>query len=140
MTIDDNIRDEKLQFHYKLKEIEQLQNNIKLEDLDYTTKRGKKYGFSKYSLAIAFSRDLYEGNLSLEDAHKEQSDLVEKLSGIKRGRIVFEKRSFLKNLGLFLSATENCFNNFKSKIFPLKKPHEILTPNPTPGSTVFDTP
>ena len=117
MTIDDNIRDEKLQFHYKLKEIEQLQNNIKLEDLDYTTKRGKKYGFSKYSLAIAFSRDLYEGNLSLEDAHKEQSDLVEKLSGIKRGRIVFEKRSFLKNLGLFLVPQKTVLIILKAKYF-----------------------
>ena len=38
----------------KLKEINKLQSNIKLRDLEYTIKREKKYGFSKYSLPIVF--------------------------------------------------------------------------------------
>ena len=36
----------------KIKEIKQLQNNIKLDDLGYTTKRRKHYSFSKYLLSI----------------------------------------------------------------------------------------
>ena len=40
----------------KLKEVKQLQNNIKLIDQEHTTKRGKSYGFSKYSLPIVLKR------------------------------------------------------------------------------------
>ena len=43
-------------------------------------------------------RDLYGGNLSLEDADKKQSQLDKKFSGIKRGRIAVEKRSLLKKV------------------------------------------
>ena len=63
----------------KLREIMQLQNNIKLDDLEYTAKREKHYNFCKYSLSIVFLRDIHEGNLSLEDADKEQSQLVNEL-------------------------------------------------------------
>ena len=49
----------------KLKEIMQSQN-IKLDDLECPTKRGK-HSFSKYSLPVVFLRDIHEGNLSLED-------------------------------------------------------------------------
>ena len=38
----------------KLKEIVQLQKNIKLDALKYTTKREKRYNFSRYSLPIVF--------------------------------------------------------------------------------------
>ena len=51
----------------------QLQNNIKLDDLEYTTKRGTRYNFSRYPLPIVFLRDIYEENLSLEDADEEQT-------------------------------------------------------------------
>ena len=53
------------------KEIIQLQNNVKLDDLEYTPKRGKCDNCSRYSLPIVFLRDMHEGNLSLEDAQKE---------------------------------------------------------------------
>ena len=46
----------------KLQEIEQLQSNIKLDDPEYKTERGKNYGFTKYSLLV-FLRDVCEGNL-----------------------------------------------------------------------------
>ena len=54
----------------KIKEIKQLQNNIKLDDLGYTTKRRKYYSFSKYLLSIV-SWEIHEGNMSLEDPDKE---------------------------------------------------------------------
>ena len=46
---------------------------------------------------------------------------------MNRDKIPAEKRIFLKNLGLFLSAREKIRNNFKSEIFPT----EIPTPEPT---------
>ena len=49
-----------------LKEIIQLLANITLEDLEYTTKRGKRYNFSRYSLPIAFLRSIHKGSFSLK--------------------------------------------------------------------------
>ena len=63
----------------KLKDIKQLQNNIKLVELEHTGKRGKHYIFSIYSLPIVFLRDIQEWNLSVEDAGEEQSKLVSEL-------------------------------------------------------------
>ena len=40
----------------KLNEIMQLQNNIRSDDLEYTTNRGKGYNFSRYSLPIFFKK------------------------------------------------------------------------------------
>ena len=60
------------------------------------------------------------------------------------GKIPLERRSFLKNARLLLSARENVLNNFKSKIFPTTNSDEIPTtepaPEPTPEPVVFDTP
>ena len=49
-----------------LKEIIQLLTNITLEDLEYTTKRGKRYNFSRYSLPIVFLRGIHKGSFSLK--------------------------------------------------------------------------
>ena len=69
--------------NYETKKIKRLhEGNIELEDLKYTTKRGKYHGFSRYSLAVVI--------LSIEDVDKEQSDLCNRLSGIKRGKISVE--------------------------------------------------
>ena len=58
--------------NYETKKIKRLQEgNIKLEDLKYTTK-----------IAVLI--------LSIEDADKEQSDLCNRLSGIKRSKIPVE--------------------------------------------------
>ena len=38
----------------------QLQKNIKLDDLEYTKKRGKHYNFGRYSLPIVFLRDTHK--------------------------------------------------------------------------------
>ena len=58
----------------KLKELMQLQKNIKLDYLEYTAERGKRYNFNKYSLPIVFLRGIRmrEGNLLLENADKEK--------------------------------------------------------------------
>ena len=65
--------------NYETKKIKRLQEgNIKLENLKYTTKREKYHGFRAVPI------------LSIEDADKEQSDLCNRLSGIKRGKIPVE--------------------------------------------------
>ena len=57
----------------KLKEIKQIQNLIKLDELDYVTKKGKRNDFREFSLAIAFLRDIHEVILSIEGIDKGQS-------------------------------------------------------------------
>ena len=67
-----------------------------------------------------FLRNVHKESLSLEDADKKQSQLVNKLKGTGKGKILFEKGSFLKNVVLFIGAREKILNNFKSKIYPIK--------------------
>ena len=68
--------------------------------------------------------------MSIEDTDKEQNKLVSKLRGMNRDKIPAEKRIFLKNLGLFLSAREKIRNNFKSEIFPTEIPTPESTSDP----------
>ena len=48
---------------------------IERNELDYTSKHGKTYNFSKYALSIVFY-EIYERKLTLEEADNEQSKLV----------------------------------------------------------------
>ena len=93
-----------------VKEIVPLQNNIKLDDLEYTTKRGKRYDFSRYPLPIAFLRDIPKGNLSIKDADKEQIQIANELKDMGKSKMPGEKKSFLKNAGLLLNAREKILN------------------------------
>ena len=70
--------------------------------------------------------------MPLGDADKEQSKLVNKLSGTSTAKIPTEKRSFLSTLGLFSSTRKNILNNFKSKKFPKKTLGKTLTTGQTP--------
>ena len=58
----------------KLKEIVNLQDIIKTDELHYESKRIQVYIFSEYSLPIVFLREIQERYLSLEDTHDEQSN------------------------------------------------------------------
>ena len=69
--------------------------------------------------------------MSLKDSHEEQIRITNELKDMVKGKMSVEKRSFLKNTGLLLSAREKIC--FKSKIFPTKNPE------PKPEPTVFDT-
>ena len=114
-----------------VKEIVPLQNNIRLYDLEYTTKRGKRYDFSRYPLPIVFLRDIPKGNLSIKNADKEQIQIANELKDMGNGKMPGEKKSFLKNAGLLLNAREKILNNLKRKLFPAKniesEPYQIST-------------
>ena len=56
----------------QIKNTMQLQNNIKLGNLEYSAKRGKCYNFIKYSLPIVFLKDIHERNLSLNMLMKQK--------------------------------------------------------------------
>ena len=78
----------------RIEEIMQLQNNIKLDKLEYKSKRGKCFGFSDYSLPVNLLRDIQERNLSLEVGNKEQIQLANELRDVSKGNLTPEKISF----------------------------------------------
>ena len=69
---------------YKLKEVVLCQD-IKLNELDYASKHGQTYSFSKYALPIPMH---YQGYM------KEPDKLVNELYDVDRGVKFAEKRSF----------------------------------------------
>ena len=49
----------------------QLQNIVKLNELDYKANSAKNYNFSKYLVPIIFLRGIHKRNLTLKDADEE---------------------------------------------------------------------
>ena len=62
---------------------------------------------------LLFLQDINEKNLSLEDANQEQSEPVNKLSGMNRGKTSFEKKYFPNNI--FLMQEKNQKQNISNK-------------------------
>ena len=75
----------------RLKEINQLQNSIKLNNLNYKVKSGKNYNFSITSLRSVFLRNIHTGVISIKDAGKEQSKLFKELSNINKSEKQVDK-------------------------------------------------
>ena len=73
-----------------------------------------------YTLPIVFLRDIHEGHLSIENVNRKQSNLAIELQNFEKGTKTLEKKSFLNNLGLLLSAREKVLNSFKGRLFPIK--------------------
>ena len=98
----------------KLEKIIELQNNTKLDKLNY-----KHYDFNNVSLPSIFLRDIYTNDLSIGNADNKQSDLYKKFNNLNKGRKSSEKPSFLKNMKILLKAREDALNSFKSNLFPI---------------------
>ena len=70
-----------------------------------------------------FDEDIYDGEVTLEEADKDQSDLVEKINDFikktkpKSDKKRQEKEDVEKNLYNFYEGREMVLNVFKSKIF-----------------------
>ena len=55
--------------------------------------------------------------MSIENTNKQQSDLINKLFGVDKGKVAIEKKSFRNNLRLCLSAREKFLIFFKARYF-----------------------
>ena len=126
LTIEDVIpesvfaNDEAKEEYNKIIEIEK---NVDREKLFYKSNTNK-YSFRKLQTIKAFGKDIYNGEITLEEADKGQSELVEKIDDfIKKMKLRNkEKRpeNAEKNLYNFYEGTELVLNAFKSKIFLIK--------------------
>ena len=79
----------------KLKEIVNLQDIIKADNLSYKSISRIVYNFSECSLPIVFLRDIHDGHLSLKDADDEQINFAAQLKNLDNGKKQL-KRSFFK--------------------------------------------
>ena len=80
----------------RLKEINRIQHSIEFNKLDYKTKDGKNYNFSKILLSIIFLTNIHKEVLSVEDAHKKQSKLFKESSDINESEKPIKTSLFLK--------------------------------------------
>ena len=94
----------------KLREIVELRDIIKKDDLNYKSKGGKTYNFSKNSL-------IHEEHLSIEKADNKRSNFANKLKNFDKGIKINDKMSFLNNLGLLFSAREKFLIVLKADYF-----------------------
>ena len=94
----------------KLREIVELRDIIKKDDLNYESKGGKTYNFSENSL-------IHERHLSIEKADNKRSNFANKLKNFDKGIKTSEKKSFLNNLGLLFSAREKFLIVLKADCF-----------------------
>ena len=84
------------------------------------------YDFSKYRTIRTLGRDIYNGEISLEEADEDQSKLVDEIAIFNNKRRPQnvnkkqEKEIVLENLYKFFDAREKVLNVFKSKIFLTK--------------------
>ena len=114
----------------KIKEIEK---NVDREKLFY---KSNKYNFKNFRTMITFGEDIYNGEITLEEADKDQSDLLEKINDFTKktrprsDKNKQEKENVEKNLYYFYTGREMILNAFKSKIFLTKsKGSGILNTN-----------
>ena len=73
-----------------IKEIINLQDIIKTDELHYKSKGRKVHSFNEYYLSFVF-KTIHEGHLSLEDTDDEQSNLIAKKQNLDKGKKIREK-------------------------------------------------
>ena len=109
----------------KLKELANLEDVIKKDNLNYKLKRGKSLQFRQIFIIYYFLRDINEGYLSLADADNEQSNFATELENFDKC-IEQLKKVFENNLGLFFNTRERVLN-FKSRLFTIKNLDKFST-------------
>ena len=129
----------------ELDKISEREKNVDREKLVYKTNL-RTCDFQNFQTIRAFARDIYNGEISLEDANEDQEKLLDEIiyfhkkTKPKNGRKKQEKEDVIKNLRNFYNGRKKVINAFDSKIFPIKtkgtgylesKPSsfKILTPN-----------
>ena len=77
----------------RLKEIVEIQSSIELRYLDDST-NGNNYNFNTSSLPTLLLKNLYDGNLTPQDADMKQSIFATELENKKTGRIPDRNKKF----------------------------------------------
>ena len=129
----------------ELDKMSEIEKNVDREKLVYKTNINI-YDFQNFQTIRTFGRDIYNGEISLEEANEDQETLLDEIvyfnkkTKPRNERKKQEKEDVIKNLHNFYNGRKKVINAFNSKIFPIKtkgtgylesKPSsfKILTPN-----------
>ena len=109
----------------EIDKIKEIEDAIDREKLLYKAS-GNTLDFKKFKTIITFGKDVYEDKVNLEEADKDQSDLLTEIKNFsektrpKNNKKKQEKEIVSNNLYKLYRVREMVLNGFKSKIF-LKK-------------------
>ena len=99
---------------------------VKTEDLVYETDI-YKYNFQRFETIWSFAKNIYVSKITLDDADKTQSDLLNEFPDFKKGTRPRNKkkrklkRDAVKSKDAPYKVREMVLNAFKSGIFPLQR-------------------
>ena len=109
----------------ELDKIKKIEDTINREKLVYKTS-GNTYDFRKFKTIRNFGKDIYDGKITLGEADKDQSDLLNKINSFsdktrpKNYKKKQEEEITIDSLYNFFEAREMVLAGFKSKIFSIK--------------------
>ena len=127
-------------YNKRLDKIEELNNEIDYDNLDYAVaSSGKKFDFGSLKDPIAFLNDIKKGKISLQKAKNKQQNYRNYLNIIRRGNKNNNQRKTLANVNIRFSARDMAIKfieDYGSTILEAKKIAKqggeglkILTPN-----------
>ena len=128
-------------YNKRLDEIEELNNKIDYDNLEYVVYSSKKkYNFSELTDPMTFLNEIKKGKMSLEEAKIYQQDYLDYLNIIPKGNKNAEQRKTLANINILYNARNNAkkvIEDYGSMILETKKLAreqegtglKILTPN-----------
>ena len=109
----------------ELNKIKEIERNVDREKLLYKAS-GNTYDFRKFQTIRTFGKDIYEGQINLEEAVKDQPDLLNKIKNFsekmrpKSYKKRQEKEIVSDSLYKLYNGREMVLNGFKRKIFLIK--------------------
>ena len=109
----------------ELNKIREIEKTVDREKLIYRASE-YTYDFRNFQTIKTFGRDIYEGNITLDEANIEQDNLLRDIRNFnsrtrpQNNMKIQEKNIVLKNLFNFFEGREKLPNNFASKIFLIK--------------------
>ena len=128
-------------YNKRLDKIEELNNKIDYNNLEYAVYRSKKiYNFSELTDPLTLLDEIKKGKISLEQAKNNQQNYLEYLNTIRKGNKNPEQRKALANINIHFNARDSAIKfieDYGSMILEAKKQAKeqegaglkILTPN-----------
>ena len=128
-------------YNKRLDKIEELNNKINYDDLEYIAVKSRKiFDFSKLDDPLTFLNEIKKGNISLEQAKDCQQNYLDYLNIIRKGNKSAEQKKILANINILFSARDSAIKfieYYGSMILEAKKLAKeqegtglkILTPN-----------
>ena len=112
-------------YNKKLDKIEELNNKINYNDLDYVVvNSGDEYSFNNLDDPLTFLNNIKEGKIWIQEAKDQQQNYYSYLNTIRRGNKNASQKSTLANINILFSTRDNAIKfieDYGSTILEAKK-------------------